>query len=194
MFESTLRNVLLGTATLLMGCHARATPAQAVANAYPRMAPVEQYMMDRDAEIAMARSAAPNAIAQDASVLVLGRHGYETAVKGRNGWTCIVDRGWGGMLDHPDFWNPKIRAAGCLNPAATRSILPYDLKRTELVLSGLSKDEIITATAAAIASKELLVVEPGAMCYMMSNTDYVFDEGDHTMSHVMFYTPTMERR
>ena len=64
------------------------------------------------------------------------RHGYETAVEGKNGWTCMVDRGWGGMLDNPDFWNPKIRAAGCLNPSAARSFLPYDLKRTELVLAG----------------------------------------------------------
>ena len=121
-------------------------------------------------------------------MLVLTRHGYETAVEGKNGWTCIVDRGWGGMLDYPDFWNPRIRGAGCLNPSATRSFLPYDLKRTDLVLRGLSKYEIIEATQAAIAKKELPMLEPGAMCYMMSKTDYLFDQGDHVMSHVMFYT------
>ena len=26
------------------------------------------------------------------------------------------------------------------------------------------------------------------MCYMMSKTSYLFDQGGHTMSHVMFYT------
>ena len=44
--------------------------------------------MDRDAEIALARSAAPDAISHDASVIVLTRHGYETAVQGKNGWVC----------------------------------------------------------------------------------------------------------
>jgi hypothetical protein len=57
------------------------------------MAPLDQYLMvDRDAEIAMARSAAPEAISRDAYVLVLGRHGYETAVKGKNGFVCVVER------------------------------------------------------------------------------------------------------
>jgi len=152
------------------------------------MAPLEQYLMDSDAEITLARSAAPEAISRDASVMVMSGHGYQIAVQGKNGWTCIVDRGWGGMFDNPDFWNPKIRAAGCLNPSATRSVLPYDVKRTELVLKGLSKPEIIAATQTAIAKKELPLLEPGAMCYMMSKMDYLFDQGDHTMSHVMFYT------
>jgi len=75
--------------------------AQSVSTPYPKMAPIEQYLMDRDAEIALARSSAPDAIAKDAAVLVLTRHGYETAVTGKNGWTCMVDRGWGGMFDYP---------------------------------------------------------------------------------------------
>jgi hypothetical protein len=58
-----------------------------------RMAPIEQYLMtDRDAEIALARSSAPESISRDAEVLVLGRHGFETAVKGKNGFVCIVGR------------------------------------------------------------------------------------------------------
>lgn len=188
MYKGRLRFLFFALAVLFLGACNGGARAQGAASAYPRMAPIEQYLMARDAEIAMARSAAPAAIADDASVLFLSRRGYETAVKGKNGWTCIVDRGWAGMLDYPDFWNPRIRAASCLNPAATRSILPYDVLRTELVLRGLSKEEIITATAAAIARKELPALEPGAMCYMMSKTDYLFDQGDHTMSHVMFYT------
>jgi hypothetical protein len=188
MFKSRLRFLFFALAVLFLGSCTGGARAQGAANAYPRMAPIEQYLMDRDAEIAMARSAAPSAISHDASVLVLGRRGYDTAVKGKNGWTCMVDRSWSGMLDQPDFWNPRIRAASCLNPAATRSILPYDVNRTELILRGLSKEEIITATAAAIARKEMPVLEPGAMCYMMSKTDYLFDQGAHTMSHVMFYT------
>ena len=74
---------------------------------YPTMAPVEQYLMDRDAEIALARSAAPDAISHEASVIVLTRHGYETAVEGKNGWVCWVGRGWMGMFDLPNFGIPK---------------------------------------------------------------------------------------
>ncbi|HLW76455.1 MAG TPA: hypothetical protein VKS01_05705 [Bryobacteraceae bacterium] len=41
--------------------------------------------------IALARSAAPAAISQDAGVMLLGRHGYETAIRGKNGFVCIVE-------------------------------------------------------------------------------------------------------
>jgi hypothetical protein len=188
MRNDRLRNAAFLICSLFVGPCVLRIPAQTPTGPYLKMAPMKQYLMNRDEEVALARSAAPEALSHDASVLVLTSHGYETAVAGKNGWTCIVDRGWGGMLDNPDFWNPKIRAAGCLNPAAARSFLPYDLKRTDLILEGRSKDEIIAATQAAIAKKELPMLEPGAMCYMMSKTSYVFDQGDHTMSHVMFYT------
>jgi hypothetical protein len=181
-------SILVVCLMLLAGACAHQLPAQTAANPYPKMLAIEQYLMDRDAEIVLARSAAPDAISHDAAVVVLTRRGYQTAAEGRNGWTCIVDRSWAGMLDSPDFWNPRIRAAACLNPSATRSFLPYDLKRTELILAGKSKEEIIAATQAAIAKKELPALDPGAMCYMMSKTSYLFDQGGHTMSHVMFYT------
>ena len=189
MRNEMLRNAaFLICSTILVGPCVQLMRAQTPSGPYLKMAPMEQYLMNRDEEVTLARSAAPDAISHDASVMVLTRHGYETAVEGKNGWTCMVDRGWSGMLDNRDFWNPKIRAAGCLNPTAARSFLPYDLKRTDLVLAGHTKNEIITATKAAIAKKELPMLEPGAMCYMMSKTSYVFDQGDHTMSHVMFYT------
>ena len=171
--------VVLGAAYQAMGQDAT-TP-------YPKMAPIEQYLMDRNAEIALARSAAPEAISHDATVLVLGRHGYETAVEGKNGWVCMVGRSWGAMFDHPEFWNPKVRAADCLNPPAARSVLPYETKRTELLLAGHSKAEVIAAIAAALDKKELPALEPGAMCYMMSKSSYLTDYGDHNGPHLMFY-------
>ena len=91
---------------------------------YPSMAPLDQYLMARDAEIALARSAAPDSISKDAEILVLGQHGYETAVKGKNGFVCIVERGWTAGSDDPSFWNPKLRGPLCLNAAAVRSYLP----------------------------------------------------------------------
>jgi hypothetical protein len=150
-------------------------------------APIEQYLMDRDAEIALAKSAAPDAISRDASVMVLTQHGYETAVQGKNGWVCIVERAWGAMFDNPEFWNPKVRAARCLNPPAARSVLPYSYKRTALLLAGHSKLEVIAALKAAIDKKELPALEQGTVCYMMSKTSYLTDNGGHNGSHLMFY-------
>src|SRR6266404_7720537 len=106
--------VVLGTAYLAM--------AQDAATPYPKMEPIEQYLMDRTAEIALARSAAPESISGDAEVLVLGRHGFETAVKGKNGFVCIVGRGWSSAAD-PDFWNPKVRVPICMNSPAARTYL-----------------------------------------------------------------------
>ena len=161
--------------------------AQDAATPYPTMAPVEQYLMDRDAEISLARGAAPDAISHDASVIVLPRHGYETAVQGKNGWVCWVGRGWMAMFDHPEFWSPKVRAADCLNPPAARSILPYAYKRAELLLAGQSKQEVIAAIKAAIDKKELPALEQGTVSYMMSKDSYLSDYGGHDAPHMMFY-------
>ncbi len=161
--------------------------AQETQQTYSTMAPIEQYLMDRDAEIALARSAAPEAISRDASVVVLTRHGYETAVEGKNGWVCWVGRSWLAMFDHPEFWNPKVRAADCSNPPTARSVLPYVYKRTELILAGHSKAEVIAALKAAIDKRELPSLEPGTISYMMSKSSYLTDSGGHNMPHVMFY-------
>jgi hypothetical protein len=159
---------------------------------YPTMAPIEQYLMDQTAEVALARSAAPDAISRDAKVLVLGRHGYETAVEGKNGWVCWVGRGWAAIFDWPEFWSPKIRAAECLNPPAARSMLPYAYKRTELLLAGHSKVEVIAAIKAALDKKEFPALEPGAVSYMMAKSSYLTDSGGHNMPHIMFYASTKD--
>ena len=167
-------------------CPAR---AQETKTAYPAMAPVEQYMMARDAEIALARSAAPVSISADAEVLVLGAHGYETAAKGKNGFVCIVERGWTAPVDNPDFWNPKLRGPVCLNAAAARSYLPLTIKKTELILAGKSKAQMFEILTTAIDKKELPTAEPGAMGYMLSKQQYLGDDGQHWHPHLMFFIP-----
>lgn len=181
--------LLSAVAYLSMASHAIAQDAAAP---YPNMAPVEQYLMDRNQEIALARTAAPEAISRDATVLVLGRHGYETAIEGKNGWVCWVGRGWGAIFDWPEFWSPKIRAADCMNPPAARSILPFVYKRTELLLAGHSKLEVIAALQAALEKKELPALEPGAISYMMAKSSYLTDQGGHNGPHLMFYASTRD--
>jgi hypothetical protein len=160
--------------------------------AYPSMAPLDRYLMERDAEIALARSAAPESISKDAEIVILGRHGYETAVKGKNGFTCMVERSWAAGIDDPDFWNPKLRSPICFNPSAARSNVPLNLKRTELVLAGRSKVQMFEDIRAAIARKELPPLESGAMCYMMSKQGYLSDRGGRWRPHLMFFVPLTE--
>lgn len=137
------------------------------------MAPLDQYLMaDRNAEITLARSAAPDSISRDAEVLVLGRHGYETAVKGKNGWVCVVERSWMAPFDDPEFLNPDQRLPLCLNPPAARTHLPLTLKTTQLALAGLSKTQMFDSIKSAFDKKELPLPEPGSMCYMMSKQQY----------------------
>ena len=128
---------------------ALSTRAQEDKTPYPSMAPIEQYLMERNAEIALARSAAPEAISRDAEVLVLGRHGYETAIKGKNGFVCVVERSWMAPFDDPEFLNPDQRLPLCLNPPAARSHLLLTLKTTELALAGLSKTQMFDSIKAA---------------------------------------------
>jgi hypothetical protein len=160
---------------------------------YASMAPLDQYLMaDRNAEIALARSAAPAAISSDAEVLVLGRNGYETAVKGKNGFVCVVERAWMSPSDAPGFWNPKIRGPVCFNPPAARSVLPTTYKRTEMVLAGRTKTQIIEGNKAAFEKGDLPPLEPGAMSYMMSKDAYLTDSDDHNVAHLMFYAPPLD--
>lgn len=162
--------------------------AQSDTNAYARMAPLDQYLMaDKDAEVALARSGAPASIANDAEVMVLGRTGFRTAAAGKNGFVCVVERGWGAGTKEAEFWNPKIRAPICFNAAAARSFLPIFLMKTKLVLEGKSKAEILAAINAGFEKKELPVLEPGAMCYMLSKQQYLNDVGKSWHPHLMFF-------
>jgi hypothetical protein len=176
--------VVLGTACLAAEKQAM---AQDAATSHPKMASIDQYLMaDRGAEIALARSAAPDAISRDAEVLVLGRHGFETAVKGKNGFVCIVERSWTSAAD-ADFWSPKVRTPICYNAAAAHSALLRNIKRTELILAGRTQAQTDEAIVAAIGKKELPAMEPGAMCYMMSKQGYGGDSVAHWPPHVMFF-------
>ncbi len=166
--------------------------AQEQKNPYPSMAPVEQYMMERQSEIALARSAGPESISRDAEVLVMGPRGYETAAKGKNGFVCMVLRSWTAGTDDPDFWNPKIRGATCFNPPAARSYVPITVRKTELVLAGRSKAQMAESINAAFEKKELPMQDSGAMCYMMSRQSYLSDRDGHWHPHLMFFIPQID--
>jgi hypothetical protein len=168
--------------------------AAAQPDPYPKMAPVDQYLMGKNAEIQLARSAAPDSISRDATILVLGRQGYETAVEGKNGFVCWVGRSWMGAFDWPEFWNPKVRAADCMNPQAARSIVPIALLRSRMVMAGRSKAEMVSALETAYEQKQLPELESGAMDYMMSKSAYLTDADGHNLPHLMFFTDGIDAK
>jgi hypothetical protein len=159
---------------------------------YPSMARIEQYMIDHNAEIALARSAAPESISRDAEVLVLGRKGYETAINGKNGFVCMVARSWMSPFGSPEFWNPKIRAPECYNPPAVLSFLPYAVKTTAMALSGFSKSQIFDGIKAAVDKKELGAPASGSLIYMMSKEAYFTDKDNHIFCHLMYDLPRID--
>jgi hypothetical protein len=193
MLRKILSTIALGSfALVVMLGVAGQGQAQDAKAPYPSMAPLDQYLMERNAEMALARSAAPDSISRDAEVMVLGRHGYETAAKGKNGFVCMVQRSWTAGIDDPDFWNPKLRAAICFNPPASRTYLPNTIKRTELVLAGRSKAQMFEGIKVAFDKKELPALESGAMCFMMSKQSYLSDRDPHWHPHLMFFVPLMD--
>jgi len=188
----SLAALALPPLVIAMGCAVSSAAAQT--DTYPRMAAIGQYQMEESAEIQLARSAAPNSISGDATILVLRRQGYETAVQGKNGFVCMVARSWLAAFDWPEFWNPKVRAADCMNPQAARSMVPIVLLRSKMVMAGRSKAEMLVAVKAAFENKQVPKLESGAMDYMMSKTAYLTDEGEHNGPHLMFLTAGMDAK
>ncbi len=183
--------IVVLTALVQLSISFATTAARAQAAApYPTMAPLDQYLIsDVKAEIALARSAAPASISDDADIMALGPKGYTTVAKGSNGFVCIVERSWGATTDFPQFWNPKMRAPHCFNPSAVESFLPIYLMKTQLVLAGKSPAEILAATTSAFDKKELPALSPGAMVYMLSKQQYLNDQAQSWHPHLMFLVP-----
>lgn len=200
------RNVRISTATLGLNLlilalwinpiWAGTVWADTVSAPYPVRLPVEQYLMaDQASEIALARTAAAKSVSDNATILVLGKDGYVTAVKGSNGFTCYVGRSWEKDFDDPLFYNPHGRTPQCWNAAATSSVLPDILRRSQWVLAGVSKDEMIARTKAAVAAHEAGNPTPGSMVFMLSKDQYINDPvpgpggESNWLPHVMFFMP-----
>jgi hypothetical protein len=153
------------------------------------MGPLSRYLMQPQAEIAFARSAAPASIANKATVLTLGTHGYTVAVRGTNGFTCLVERTWMQPYNKSPFWDLQFQAPVCYNAPASRSVLLYTFKRTALALDGASKSQIEQTMQAAIDAKTLPIPAPDAFAYMMSKNQNFAHGAGSWYPHVMFYMP-----
>lgn len=179
-------------AFIVLALGAVSASAQTGQMSYPRMAPIAQYLLPRDREIALARSAAPESIGRNAEVMILTKTGFTVAEKGSNGFVCMVARSWSAEYDDPDFWNPKVWAPNCYNAIAAPSQVAATEKRTAVALAGGSAEDVRKAIRAAIDSGELPKAKPGSMSYMLSKQQYLDTHDGHWMSHLMFYSSDME--
>ena len=187
MSHHRLRGILAAGLVLAGFGSVRAAPPPAA------MAPVGAYLMaDRAAEIALARSAAPPAIGDNAQALVLTPTGYVEGAPGKNGFVCVVSRAWFSGVADEAFWNPRLRGPICFNPQAARSVLPTSLERTTWALGGLTQSEIAARTRSGLASGRIPAPATGSMTYMLSKGGYLGD-GPHGPwhPHIMFYMAPM---
>lgn len=178
------------TLVLLAAAAGMTVPAWTRDAKYP---PLSEYMMPREAEIALARSAAPPTVSDRATIKVLTGSGYEVAAPGDNGAVCLVMRGWSAIRFTPadgrtGAYDAGIRAPICFDPVAARTILPQEELRTNLGLQGVSPDAIANAVAMAYAEGKLPQMEGVQFGYMWSaDQDVGADDAWHP--HMMIYAP-----
>ena len=164
----------------------------------PEYPPLSEYMMPQDAEVALAKSAAPQNISDHATIRVLTTSGYQVVHQGDNGFVCMVMRGFTGA---PTFapaqlrmfinYDPKTRAPICFDPNAVKTVLPYYDLRTKLGLEGKTPDQITEAVKAAYANGKIPKRAGVSFAYMWS-ADQILGPIGHWHPHMMVFAPNYE--
>jgi hypothetical protein len=137
--------------------------------------PLSQYRLPPDAEVSLARSAAPAAVSDHATIKVLTTSGYQTAREGDNGFVCMVMRAWSAPTYTPAelrdlVYDATIRAPICFNQEAARTVMPYYELRSKLGMERKPPDQIAAAVEAAYARGELPKRDRVSFAYMWSRT------------------------
>jgi hypothetical protein len=166
---------------------------QAVAQ-YPSL---REYMMPRDAEIALAKSAAPANISDHATIKVLTASGYEVVHQGNNGFVCMVMRGWAAPTYTPTqfrnlVYDATVRAPICFDPAASRTVMPYYELRSKLGMDGKTPDQIAESVQAAYVTGKLPKRESISFAYMWSADQSLGPGIGAWHPHMMIFAPYYE--
>jgi len=163
----------------------------------PKYPPLSEYMMAPEAEVALAKSAAPEKISAHATVKILTTSGYKVAAQGNNGFVCIVMRGWAAAIsttarERDLAYDAKLRAPHCFDPIASRTVLPLQELQAKLGLEGKGPDQIAKEVQAAYAKGELPKMEAVAFAYMFSADQDLGRGLGAWHPHMMVYTPNYE--
>jgi hypothetical protein len=170
---------------------AGAGTAEAQGGKYP---PLDAYMMRRDTEIAMARSAAPASISGKATIKVLTKTGFEPAQEGSNGFVCMVMRAWSAPTYTPAplrdlVYDATVRAPICFDPEAARTVMPYYELRNRLGMQGNTPDQIADGLEAAFATGVLPTRDGVSFAYMWSAEQHLGPGIGHWHPHMMVFAP-----
>ena len=163
----------------------------------PKYPPLSEYMMQRDAEMSLARSAAPASISNRATIKVLTRSGFQVTHEGDNGFVCMVMRGWSAPTYTPApfrdlVYDTKTLGPICFNPAAARMVMPYYELRSKLGMQGKTPDQIAAGIQAAYAKGELPRREGVSFAYMWSADQNLGPGVGPWHPHVMVFAPYYE--
>ncbi len=187
-----MRKIMAGLVLLLVSMQAASVRGQS-----PQYSPVSEYMMAPEAEVALARSAAPANISDRATIKVLTTSGYQVAREGDNGFVCMVMRGWSAPTYTPAqfrdlVYDPKVHAPICFNPAASRTVMPYYELRSKFGMEGKTPDQIAEGLQAAYVKGELPKREGVSFAYMWSADQYLASGIGHWHPHMMVFSPYYE--
>jgi hypothetical protein len=178
-------------ALLSLAASLGAVAVQAQGSKYP---PLGEYLMPRDAEIALARSAAPAAIADRATIKILTTSGYVVAREGDNGVVCMVMRGFTAPTYTPAqfrglVYDPSVRAPICFTAPAARTAMPYYELRTKLAMEGKGPDQIAEGVQAAYVKGELPLRDAVTFAYMWSAHQHLGPGIGAWHPHLMVFAP-----
>lgn len=184
-----MRTHMFARVAILLSLAASATSAQQ--SNYP---PLDEYLLTRDAEVALARSAAPASISGRATIKILTRSGYEVARQGENGFVCMVMRGWTAPTYTPApfrnlVYDPTVLAPICFDPEAVRTVMPYYELRTRLGIEGKTPDQIASTIEAAFATGKLPKRGTVSFAYMWSADQNLAPGIGHWHPHMMVFAP-----
>jgi hypothetical protein len=177
--------------TVLVPAIVAGSAVLAQASKYP---PLTDYMMPRDAEAALARSAAPASISERATIKLLTASGYQVAREGDNGFVCMVMRGWTAPTYTPAevrelVYDATVRAPICFDPEAARTVAPYYELRSKLGMQGKTPDQITESVQAAYTRGELPKRDGVSFAYMWSADQHLGPGVGHWHPHMMVFSP-----
>ncbi|HKF43915.1 MAG TPA: hypothetical protein VKG01_12495 [Thermoanaerobaculia bacterium] len=160
----------------------------------PKYPPIDQYMMPRDVEIALATSAAPASLADHATIKVLTKSGFVVAREGDNGAVCMVMRGFSAPTYTPAqfrdlVYDPTVHAPICFTAPAARTAMPYYELRTRLAMEGKSPDQIAESLQSAYVHGELPRRDSVTFAYMWSSHQHLGPGIGAWRPHMMVFAP-----
>ncbi|NND59250.1 MAG: hypothetical protein HKN49_03200 [Gammaproteobacteria bacterium] len=144
----------------------------------------EQPAITAECETALALSALPAHLRDQANYYLLTDKGYELQGEADARWSCIVAR------NHIDSIIPQ-----CFDAPGQQAILPKFLDEGALIAAGQSFEDIRAATAKRLADGDYDAPDRPGVVYMMSAFNYIYAAQAgrviHVHPHVMFHAPDL---